>query len=73
MSSSEAKQAVLMVLKDHEGFHSFKEKIQLGPSLGHLLNEVFEAVVETLSERQPTIVMHYTLEISKLARSINLD
>jgi len=66
-SLSEAKEVVLEALKDHEEFHSFKEKIQFAPSLGHLLNEVFEAVVET-QLWQPTIVMDYPLEISPLAR-----
>lgn len=66
-SLSDAKEAVLTALKDHEDFHMFKEKLQLAPSLGHLLNEVFEAVVET-QLWQPTIVMDYPLEISPLAR-----
>jgi len=66
-SLSEAKEAVLEALKDHEEFHSFKVKIQLTPSLGHLLNEVFEAVVE-MQLWQPTIVMDYPTVISPYAR-----
>eukprot|EP00210_Caulerpa_lentillifera_P006447 g6159.t1 len=62
-----AKEAILSALCDHEDFQSFKGKLQSAPSLGNLLNEVFEAVVEC-QLWQPTFVMDYPLEVSPLAR-----
>lgn len=63
-----AKEAVLAAVTGKEGVGN-KElgKIRGAPSLGHLLNEAFEAVVEgTLM--QPTFVMDHPVEISPLAK-----
>ncbi|KAG8657723.1 lysine--tRNA ligase, chloroplastic/mitochondrial [Manihot esculenta] len=44
-----------------------KSAIELSPSVGHLLNEVFEIVVEPKLV-QPTFVLDYPIEISPLAK-----
>jgi lysyl-tRNA synthetase class II len=41
--------------------------VQRAPSVGHVLNEMFEATVET-KLRQPTFVMDHPTEISPLVR-----
>ncbi|XP_042496843.1 lysine--tRNA ligase, chloroplastic/mitochondrial isoform X1 [Macadamia integrifolia] len=49
--------------------HDSKEKssIEACPSVGHVLNEVFECVVEPTLQ-QPTFVLDYPIEISPLAK-----
>ncbi|CAN8259483.1 unnamed protein product [Cochlearia groenlandica] len=63
---SNAKETVLMVLQD---VLDPKEKsgIRACASLGHLLNEIFEVVVEPKLV-QPTFVLDYPIEISPLAK-----
>ncbi|KFK38681.1 hypothetical protein AALP_AA3G146600 [Arabis alpina] len=61
-----AKDAVLLALQDVIEFKD-KSGIRACSSLGHLLNEVFEVVVEPKLV-QPTFVLDYPIEISPLAK-----
>ncbi|CAN7001638.1 unnamed protein product [Brassica rapa subsp. trilocularis] len=61
-----AKDAVLVALQDVLE-HKDKSGIGACSSLGHLLNEVFEVVVEPKLV-QPTFVLDYPIEISPLAK-----
>ncbi|KAK3030478.1 hypothetical protein RJ639_038784 [Escallonia herrerae] len=58
-----AKEVTLATLTDHQQKHS----IEACPSVGQLLNEVFEIAVEP-KLIQPTIVLDYPIEISPLAK-----
>lgn len=61
-----AKDTVLMTLKDVLEAKD-KSSIETCSSLGHLVNEVFEVVVEPKLV-QPTFVLDYPIEISPLAK-----
>ncbi|KAF3444386.1 hypothetical protein FNV43_RR14078 [Rhamnella rubrinervis] len=60
-----AKEVTLKTLGDLD--NKDKSSIQACPSVGHLLNEVFEVVVES-KLLQPTFVLDYPVEISPLAK-----
>ncbi|XP_051131481.1 lysine--tRNA ligase, chloroplastic/mitochondrial [Andrographis paniculata] len=61
-----AKEATLQTL-DVELVNQNRSLIEACPSVGHLLNEVFELVVEP-QLLQPTFVLDYPLEVSPLAK-----
>jgi len=63
----EAKAAVKEALIDFKIPSGDWDKIEASPSKGHLLNELFEAVVEE-NLWQPTFVMDYPIEVSPLAK-----
>ncbi|KAL3649339.1 Lysine--tRNA ligase, chloroplastic/mitochondrial [Castilleja foliolosa] len=61
-----AKKVVLQTL-DTCGYNHNKSLIEACPSLGHMLNEVFELVVEP-QLLQPTFVLDYPIQVSPLAK-----
>jgi lysyl-tRNA synthetase class 2 len=50
-----------------EDLRSVQKKIREAPSIGHVLNELFEELVESTLV-QPTFVMDHPVEISPLAK-----
>ncbi|GMH45080.1 hypothetical protein BSKO_13037 [Bryopsis sp. KO-2023] len=63
----EAKAAATEALRKIETAGDSLRKVAAAPTIGHLLNEMFEAVVEE-SLWEPTFVMDHPLEISPLAK-----
>ena len=61
-----AAEAALRALGDKESMSGIPG-VQQAPSVGHVLNEMFEATVET-KLRQPTFVLDHPVEISPLAK-----
>ena len=61
-----AAEAALRALGDKESMSGIPG-VQQAPSVGHVLNEMFEATVET-KLRQPTFVLDHPKEISPLAK-----
>ncbi len=65
-----AKASALLAVEKMEGSdlrHKTRIKVSAAPSVGHLLNELFEAVGEATLV-QPTFVLEHPVEISPLAK-----
>ncbi|KAL4853325.1 Lysine--tRNA ligase [Chlorella vulgaris] len=62
-----ARSAALEALRQHPSTHGAQQAVSRADSVGYILNEVFEALVEG-SLQQPTFVLDHPLEISPLAK-----